>query len=242
MLPTPVEGPVGPDDAAFLPRMRMTLYAPGQPVTEPVAKLGGSPVWLTEPAWPVSPTSGEPLMFIGQFPVPVAAGEVARLAYLFLEEDSLFMGGLDGPDEEPGDAALIVQPGGRVRPGVRIGPPGITGPTLWTDAVEQVPVEWLVDLAPFDPRTEEAIEQYVGWSNGERGEPDVWSDDPRDWLAGRPLYPNFAVVGRPWRFFFQLHDLEGTLDDPYFLNFGGGTGHAYLSTDGLEGIFVWQGA
>ncbi|MEU8137808.1 hypothetical protein [Streptodolium elevatio] len=243
MVPVPVDGPVGPEDAAFTPRMRMTLRLPEGPVIEAVAKLGGSPVWLAESAWPVSPTSGAPLLFIGQFPVPVAPGEAARMAYLFLEDDGNCLGGLDRPEKESGDAAVIIQPGGRIRPGVLIGPPGTTGPTLWTNTDEQTPVEWLVDLAPFAPHDEEAIEQYVAWTRGERGEPELYADDEtHNWLGGRPLYPNFALVGHPWRFFFQLEGLEGDADDAYCLYFAEGTGHAYLSPDGLEGFFIWQAA
>jgi hypothetical protein len=48
-------------------------------------------------------------------------------------------------------------------------------------------------------------------------------------------------VSRAWRFFFQLDGCEGWDDDePYTLNFGGGTGYAFISEDGLEGRFYWN--
>ncbi|MFJ9642254.1 hypothetical protein [Streptomyces sp. NPDC101206] len=66
----------------------MTLRPAAAPVTAPVAKPGGTPVWLGEPCWPVSPSTGEPLDLIGQFPVPGEPGDTPRLAYLFLAYDA----------------------------------------------------------------------------------------------------------------------------------------------------------
>ncbi|MER7707691.1 hypothetical protein ABTX81_32925 [Kitasatospora sp. NPDC097605] len=108
MIMRPTGQADGPYDVAFLPRQQMTLRAAEQPVSDPVAKLGGQPVWLDEPAWPVDPASGRPLVFIGQFPIP---GDELRLAYLFLDEEDLIMGG-DAP--ETGEAVLLVQPDGRI--------------------------------------------------------------------------------------------------------------------------------
>ncbi|GAB7109950.1 hypothetical protein JCM4814A_82650 [Streptomyces phaeofaciens JCM 4814] len=45
----------------------MTFHAVTKPIAEPGPKVGGDPVWLGEPSWPVHPGTGEPLDFIGQF-------------------------------------------------------------------------------------------------------------------------------------------------------------------------------
>ncbi|MEV1008562.1 hypothetical protein [Streptomyces sp. NPDC049881] len=125
MITQPTGRAAGPYDAAFLPRRQIALRAPERPVTAPVAKLGGEPVWLSEPTWPLDPRTGAPLVFIGQFPVP---GDALRLACLFLHEEDIIMGGLD---PEAGDGVLLVQPGGRIPPFAVIGPPGTHGRTLW---------------------------------------------------------------------------------------------------------------
>src|SRR4051812_18836685 len=45
-----------------------------QPVTEPVTKFGGQPVWLGEPAWPISRSDGVPMQFVCQVSVPAFFG------------------------------------------------------------------------------------------------------------------------------------------------------------------------
>ncbi|MGW1071128.1 hypothetical protein ACWD4F_42360 [Streptomyces aureus] len=110
LLPRPVEGVAGPYDAAYLPRLEMTFRPVEEPAVEPIGKLGGEPVWLDEPCWPVHPGSAEPLDFIGQFPIPGEPGEERRWAYLFLSFDDYETGGTDPKD---GEAVLLIQPGGR---------------------------------------------------------------------------------------------------------------------------------
>ncbi|MGW0856513.1 hypothetical protein [Streptomyces sp. NPDC002690] len=231
----------GPYDAAFLPRLRIVLEAAEEPVTDPVAKFGGDPVWLSEPAWPLDPHSGVPLVFVGQFPVP---GEELRLAYLFLGEEDMIMGGL-GPED--GDGVLLVQPDGRVPSSAVIGPPGTHGRTLWRCGPDgsRTPVEWRVHPCPVEPEADRPTHERAGSERGTRREgpavaqPD---DDLRDYLGGTARYPNaWAQVEAPWQFLFQLSDApDEDGDDPYFLNFGYGYGFAFVSPDHREGRFYWE--
>ncbi|MGW3496436.1 hypothetical protein [Streptomyces sp. NPDC001020] len=93
------------------------------PVREAVTKLGGQPVWLEEPQWPLSRRTGEPLQFLGQF-----ALESGALGYLFMAGDDT-----DGTfDPEGGENALLVQPGGRV-PGFVSVRAQAEGPTAGAD-------------------------------------------------------------------------------------------------------------
>ncbi|KRV46585.1 hypothetical protein AQ490_11950 [Wenjunlia vitaminophila] len=107
------------------------VFSPANgPVEEPVTKLGGQPVWLAEPQWPLSRTSGEPMEFIGQF-----ALDGGRLAYLFMT----------GPDQHPagswnaesGENALLIQPGGRV-PGFLTVRAQAEGPSAGADHLPHV--------------------------------------------------------------------------------------------------------
>ncbi|MGY4393992.1 hypothetical protein [Streptomyces sp. TE12347] len=242
MISEPTGRATGPYDAAFLPRVRMSFRAAREPVTEPVSKFGGQPVWLDGPAWPVHPRSGEPLVFIGQFRVP---GDEVRLAYLFLHEEGMDMA---GTAPEDGEAVVLVQPGGRTPSFASVGAPGTRGRTLWRwgPDEEEVPVEWLTDLTPIPPELDEAANQAAAFARYLRGEgPDVEVPDgqwPEDFLGGEALYPNHQAFGVDpgWLFLCQFQDRGEAKDDPFFLNFGYGSGFLFLSSDHLEGRFMWD--
>ncbi|MDT0267265.1 hypothetical protein RM844_13315 [Streptomyces sp. DSM 44915] len=242
MITRPTGKAAGPYEAAFLPRRQLVLRAPERPITDPVAKLGGDPVWLSEPTWPVDPCTKEPLVFIGQFPVP---GDELRLAYLFLYEEGMIMGGL-GPED--GDGVLLIQPGGRIPSSAEIGPPGTRGRTLWRygpDWHSEIPVEWHLDLEPVSPEVDRSIDEQAAWERSMRGEgPDVeLPDGPElnDYLGGIACYPNLrAGIDAPWQFLFKIRDSCDGGDDPYFLNFGYGYGFGFVSPDHREGRFYWE--
>ncbi|MEV4539092.1 hypothetical protein AB0J82_35495 [Asanoa sp. NPDC049518] len=220
----------------------MSWRASIAPIDKPIAKLGGQPFWVDEPFWPASRGSGEPMTFIGQFPLP---GSGIGMAYLFLSDE-------DGTFElEGGENALLVQPGGRVPPFVS-GETRRTGPALWrrgTDWNERVPVELHLDLRAPDESTVSAFERLVvhrdaalrGMSVEDDSDfPDV---DCRSYVGGEPLFwqPWTPVeIDDSWRFFFQLDGAEGWGEDAFALNFGGGTGYAFLSEDQREGRFFWD--
>ncbi|MFE6051252.1 hypothetical protein ACFQ6N_10875 [Kitasatospora sp. NPDC056446] len=240
--PAPTTTATGPHDAAFLPRLRFARREPERPITAPVPKLGGEPCWLADPVWPVSPATGEPLLFVGQFAVP---GAELRLAYLFLEEGEI----TGGIDPEAGDALLLVQPGGRIPSFAVIGPPGTRGRTLRRRGPDGpdgagTPVEFHLDLLPVPADVDRSMDDRAAFQRYLRGEgPEVPFPDGGhvyDHVGGLPSFPSgVAGVPAPWRFFFALQDApdEG---DPYFLDFGYGVGAAFLSPDGLEGRFCWD--
>jgi len=154
-------------------------------------------------------------------------------------------------ESEAGENALLVQPGGRIPPFVRVGDVA-TGPSLWrrgTTWDQHVDVELAVDLAPLDPVAEAFLDADIAVQEAERS--GVWMDSPDDTAADYPysylgkVYPwqSREPQGIPadWRFHFQLEGGEGHgPDDPYCLNFGGGTGYGFLSPDLREGRFYWD--
>ncbi|WP_153453765.1 hypothetical protein [Streptomyces smaragdinus] len=241
MLTQPTGQAQGPYDAAFLPRLQMTLRPADEPVTEPVAKFGGQPVWLDEPAWPVNPRTEEPLVFIGQFRVP---GEEVRLAYLFLDEDGRIM----GMYPTDGEAVVLTQPDGRVPPFAVIGPPGTQGRTLWRWGRDEtpIPVEYLVDLEPPTPESDAETDKMAAWGRSLRQEgPEIdlpCGDVLEDFLGGTAVFPNhraFELENDSWQFLCQFTD-RGEEEEgyPFFLNFGYGSGFVFLSPDHREGRFL----
>ena len=56
-----------------------------QPITDPISKFGGQPVWLNTPHWPLDPYSMQPMLFMGQVVLDVELFPDAPglMAYLF---------------------------------------------------------------------------------------------------------------------------------------------------------------
>jgi hypothetical protein len=235
----------GPFDPWLAPRLEMSFRPSAAPIDTPVAKLGGQPVWLDEPFWPVSASDGTPMTFVGQFPLP---GPDLRMSYLFITQDEEATAVTFEPDA--GENALIIQPYGRL-------PPFLTGiatqhgPALWRRGAawtERIPVEVHIDLHPASEAAEHTFASEVTRQQAERrgvfldpGDDAPWVEC-RSYVGGQPLFwqPTTTRIGPSWRFFFQLDGGEGVDDDAYALNFGGGTGYAFLSQDEREGRFCWD--
>ncbi|GIJ34482.1 hypothetical protein Vse01_36300 [Micromonospora sediminimaris] len=235
----------GPFDPWLMPRLEMSWRPSLTPIDNPVAKLGGLPVWLDEPFWPVSAQFGSPMTFIGQFPLP---GPSLRMSYLFMTQDDESLAGTF--EAEGGENALLVQPGGRV-PSFVTGLATGTGPTLWrrgSQWTERVPVELHIDVHLPDEATASSFEREVAYQDAARrgvhfdADADHGRVDCRSYVGGQPLLwqPWTTDLDASWRFFFQLDDAEGWGDDEYALNFGGGSGYAFLSEDQREGRFFWD--
>jgi hypothetical protein len=178
------------------------------PITEPVSKLGGQPVWLEEPRWPVSRQHGTPMSFIGQF---VVAG---GLAYLFMTDATEYVD--DAWEWDGGENAVIVQPGGRLPLLPSIGPKAT------------------------DPRPIDVVVQETGPTVGPdhrlRAAPD--DADSRQFFGGDPRWVQSPAVPRgDYHLLVQL-DADRI---PLPINFGDlGVGYLFLSSDLLEGRFLWQ--
>jgi hypothetical protein len=168
------------------------------------------------------------------------------MTYLFVTEDNWAVAETYAPDA--GENALLVQPGGRI-PRFLVGTATSTGPSLWrhgTTWAERVPVEFHVDLSVVSGADEQVLDAEIAGQEAERVR--IFRDrpahdrlPPRSYVGGKPLFwqPEIGVP-EPWQFFFQLDGGEGWGDEPYALNFGGGTGYAFLSPDEHEGRFYWD--
>ncbi|MFJ4469131.1 hypothetical protein ACIP2X_16785 [Streptomyces sp. NPDC089424] len=209
----------------------------GDVVREPVTKVGGQPVWLAEPQWPLSRSTGEPMEFLGQF-----ALDDGRLAYLFMTDDEDDF--IDGTYEpEAGENALVIQPEGRIPGFVRIDGRAV-GPSAGTDHLPHPSPDDAGGCAGASDEGDEGAEIAEITEIAEIAEDDVKGDDdsrPLQFLGGPGIEPHWLqgeeLPGEGWRLVVQLD----SCDLPFDVNFGdAGVGYAFLSPDGREGRFLWQ--
>jgi hypothetical protein len=231
------------------------------PITEPITKFGGQPVWLDAPQWPVSRSLGIPMQFICQIALdPELFGELpTRIVYFFITEGHEYFSFTGAMTPDDGESAVIVQPGGTWD-----GPtlPLVTGPTLFRqrwrpharhasdpDAWEMTPVEYTLTLEPGDDPPFGTFD-------------DVDPNDPVAWNAyftalleekiggvpvptGNNLGDDDCFLGedlryRDWRFILQIQAKGDDEADPYYINMSyDGVGYIFLAPDGLSGTFWW---
>ena len=211
------------------------------PITDPVTKFGGQPVWLERPEWPLSKELGRQMQFVCQIALdPVVFGvPPGRMAYLFItgESEDEWVDGTYYPDG--GENAVIVQPGGTN------GAESVAeseGPSLyafvdgrsWEGAV---PCEYSVSLEPGEDPEYVGEDERVEWSEAEFDAYEGPLDGNK--VAGTPGFiqaDEFPEAG-PWRLLLQLDSMTV----PFHVNFGdAGIGYAYISEDGRSGTFLWQ--
>lgn len=219
-----------------------------EPITEPVTKFGGQPVWIEEPQWPLSREYGTPMQFICQIALPSDLfGDLgARMAYLFKTDDLQY----DGPfpatfDPEGGENALVLQPGE-----VWAGPslPLREGPSLYrrshrSGRWEQTPCEFAVELRPGVDLDAEAWDVYPHDKDANNA---YWAAILEDKVGGipvpTPFGPRFSSDLDEWRLLLQLNAKDNAGNgDPFFLNLSyDGVGYAFLTSDGRRGKFLWS--
>jgi uncharacterized protein YwqG len=200
------------------------------PIRGPVTKFGGQPVWVSDPAWPLSRETGRPMRFIGQVALdPRLFGALpAKMAYLFMTDEDQFVDGTYDPDA--GENAVVLQPGKCAGPTLNLA----EGPTLYQmvekpdlDRLVPEPCEFAVTLGyGEEPGAETAGEQDEEhrYENKIGGKP--------TFLQGEE-YPQ----GGPWRPMLQLDSSSV----PFYVNFGdAGVGYAFISETGTAGRFLWQ--
>ena len=211
------------------------------PITDPVTKFGGQPVWLERPEWPLSKELGRQMQFVCQIALDpdVFGVPPGRMAYLFItgESEDEWVDGTYDPDG--GENAVIVQPGGTN------GAESVAeseGPSLyafvdgrsWEGAV---PCEYSVSLEPGEDPEYVDEDERVEWSEAEFDAYEGPLDGNK--VAGTPGFiqaDEFPEAG-PWRLLLQLDSMTV----PFHVNFGdAGIGYAYISEDGRSGKFLWQ--
>jgi hypothetical protein len=229
-------------------KLSLSYHEARSPMTAPITKFGGRPVWLEEPRWPVSRLYGGPMQFICQIALdPVLFGDLpTQMAYLFLT-DWKYAGVFPNTMEPEADEnAVILQPGG-----AWTGPslPLHEGPSLYRRAHcngrwEQTPCELAVELRPGADPDAGAWDTYAQCAEAW----DAYCDALReDKVGGTPTptsnnVENLATFSTDRRLLLQLNAKDNEENrDPFFLNLAyDGVGYAFISPDGHIGTFLWS--
>lgn len=131
-----------------------------------VSRLGGEPVWLDEPQWPLSSRDTEPMTFVAQFRVP--DGPVMAMAYLFMDMEGAYTWQPDG-----GQNALILQPDGRIPSCVRTAPV-VNGPLLRDATGRSVCHEARLVPGTLDKGSMQHVGGHPNWLQGDAA-PEGWT-------------------------------------------------------------------
>jgi uncharacterized protein YwqG len=213
-----------------------------KPITEPVTKFGGQPVWIDEPQWPVSRSTGKPMRFIGQIAIDAAQFKpvAARMAYVFMTDEEEYVDGTWEP--EGGENAVVLQPG----QGVAVADlkPLAVGPALYRMVKKFLhkrlmpqPCEFSVAFKPGEDPDFAEEEERAGWD--EARQESYGSALEGNKVGGTPGFlqnTEFPGPGR-WRLLLQLDSAKV----PFSINFGdAGISYVFLSEDGREARFLWQ--
>ena len=223
-----------------------------EPITEPITKFGGQPVWLENPQWAISPVNGRKIPFLCQIKLePEIFGEIeAKIAYLFHGQDD------DENDwgTDHGNTAIVIQPGNIVHHDLSmLLAPSIyanltvseqTGSTLTKEVrnaenlfLGSVQSEWEIttkiskdpQFVVYEIREEWEQEKSIAFSDllvGHKigGTPNTWFEDdtPDDFLEN-------------WNLLLQLESTDACYDAqlPFRVDYGdGGCGWYFISKDG----------
>lgn len=208
-----------------------TYIVPSEPIHEPVTKMGGCPIGMPMDLWPVSPTSGKRLDFLGQFALNDLRPDAnTKTAYLFsapwvdVEEHPEAVPTYD-PSSPEARVIVVDAPKTEIVQGPCPYPECAVGPL-------QLAVEPDTDPEEDDETHEEFWDALPGYDVKIGGWP-AWVQSPERVLDSR---------GQPMRFFAQF---EASLVTPGGLHWmsdhlGDGIGYIFISEDESEAAYTWQ--
>jgi uncharacterized protein YwqG len=219
----------------------LEFAATASPITVPVTKFGGQPVWIAEPEWPLSRETGKPMQFICQIALEeLGFTTQAKMAYLFMTDDAdgEFVDGTYEPDG--GENAVILQPGSTKLPTSDL----CEGPSLYRmvekpgmERLQPEACEFRVELLPVDDI--DFVPETERWKMSEEDAKAATGKLDENKIGGSPVFmqgDEFPFDGG-WQLLLQLDSCSV----PFSINFGdAGIGYAFLNETGDEGKFLWQ--
>jgi len=208
-------------------KMSIKFINPGKK-DEGIIKFGGQPDWLLSNEWPISETTGNPMMFVCQISPPKEIfGKVNfAMAYLFIT-DKLYDNKMDVLE-----SVIILQPGNTEVKVKEI----VNGPTIYEDIVDAAtgkllgtkPCQFAAQLYPGeDKEIHPTHEDYVELSGTK--------------IGGLPMFLQEPEFSEPewsrWQLLIQLD----TTDMPFHIDLGdAGIGYIFIDEKGDRAKFLWQ--
>jgi len=218
-------------------KLNMQFVESAHPIVDVTTKFGGQPIWLARPAWPLSRSTGQPMMFLGQIVLePALFGlKGVRMAYLFISPDDV-----DGLSWEAlgGENAVIIQPGPDSPPTALA---LSTGPALYKMISDgrvrrPIPCEYAVVTTPGEDVEFVPEEMLALWSEDQRAA--CRSSLMGNKIGGTPgflQYPEFP--GHMTRLLVQIDSTSV----PFEVDFGSsGIGYVFISQDLSQARLIWQ--
>lgn len=201
-----------------------------------VTKFGGEPKWVGKPEWPLSRSTGKPMVFIGQVSLDHALfpGAKGRMAYLFVTGDDDYVNGAEPWDPDAGENAIVVQPGDKP---IVDTTDSATGPTTLTWAPGTTSAQPEIYRAMFTPSLEPSFLSDAARQKLTQGQEDAYETAiGPDKIGGTPDFiqgAEFPCSGD--RLLYQVGF------QPFDLNLGdGGVGFAFINSTGTAGRFLTQ--
>jgi len=200
------------------------------PITEPITKFGGQPVWISDPQWPLSRTTNEPMRFICQIALrPELQLGGQQMAYVFMTDGEEHVDGTWDPED--GENAVILQPS-TFDPICEIKNQA-AGPTIEQRKTGPLTRTFMDRVFKREHTWQEGVELAAHVIDILDDEDTIGSK-----LEGDPfwLQNDETPQDGTWLFLVQI-DSEPILN----LNFGdAGVGYAFVRDDGRAARFLWQ--
>lgn len=220
----------------YMDALHLKFVQVAEPVTALVTKFGGQPVWLESAAWPVSRSTGQPMVFVGQIRIPdfINPHGDLRMAYIFMTLDP----DVDNTyDPNGGENSVIIQKADfQMQPVAAAQGPSLLFANFVSDKVNLLlPCEFLVECTLVDDGIYIAEAEFQDLPNDEYERiRDLWSYDK---IGGNPhWYQNEEFPYAPAKLLLQLGD-DGV---PFFVNFGCGIAYVFTDESVQEAKMLWQ--
>ena len=195
-------------------------------IKNPITKFGGDPVWLEEPSWPTSKSTGNPMCFICQIAIDqsIFLGAQGKVAYIFMTDEEEYVDGTWDP--ESGENAVIIQPGKVFEIDVK---DIRTGPTLESEYDVEFSKVNDIATAKLDEMFENDEESYYKALESMGGNK----------IGGIPVFLQGEEFpdGDDWVLLLQLDSTRV----PFYINFGdSGIAYVFINKNGNKGKLLWQ--
>ena len=237
----------------MIPKKIIKLVQTEKPIAKLVTKFGGQPTWITQPEWPISRATKNPMRFICQIALDdeIIGGLSGSMAFVFTSD---YSPEISEWSQESGEAAVIIQPLGCLSQDLETGPIE-NGPSLFRItkgkrkllfrkkvrtsceyAVETIRDEDPDSIDIFESLSmEKKLSQDHLDGNKIGGIPAIMYDIP--FSTSEIWNTKSTPQDHKWRFIMQIDQTQ----DTYRIDFENlSIGYLFVSHDFSEGLIDWH--